>query len=59
MMAIIGPNQTANNVHLFLNELHPNQNESVPDPYYGAEDGYHTVYKLIEETCNIIINKYK
>lgn len=59
MMAIIGPNQTPNNVHLFLNELHPNQNESVPDPYYGAEDGYHTVFKLIEETCNVIINKYK
>lgn len=59
MMAIIGPNKSPQNVQLFLNELHPHQNESVPDPYYGTEDDYHTVYNLIEETCNIIINKYK
>lgn len=46
-------------VELFLNELRPGKNESVPDPWYGAEDGYHTVYKLIDETCERIIQKAK
>ena len=46
-------------VELFLNELYPGQNKSVPDPWYGSEEGYHTVYALIEKTCAAIIQKYK
>lgn len=47
-----------NKVDLFLNELHPGKNKSVPDPWYGPEPGYHEVYKLIEEACNVIVQKY-
>lgn len=43
---------------LFLNELHPEKNLSVPDPWYGTEPGYHQVYKLIDETCAAIVRKY-
>ncbi len=46
-------------VSLFLNELEPGSNKSVPDPYYGAEPGYHEVYKMVDETCDAIIKKYK
>ncbi|HEY0356869.1 MAG TPA: low molecular weight protein-tyrosine-phosphatase [Flavisolibacter sp.] len=46
-------------VDLFLNELHPGQHRSVPDPWYGTEPGYHEVYHLINETCEEIIRKYK
>lgn len=45
-------------VELFMNELHPGKNESVPDPWYGTEPGYHEVYALINETCDAIISKY-
>ena len=45
-------------VDLFLNELYPGKNKSVPDPWYGTEPGYHDVYKLINETCEKIISKY-
>jgi len=45
-------------VELFLNELYPGKNASVPDPWYGPEPGYHEVYKLIEATCEKIIAKY-
>jgi protein-tyrosine phosphatase len=44
-------------VDLFLNELYPGKNESVPDPWYGEEPGYHEVYKLIDETCEKIVRK--
>jgi protein-tyrosine phosphatase len=46
-------------VDLFLNELYPGKNASVPDPWYGTEPGYHEVYKLIEEVCDAIIKKAK
>lgn len=49
----------ATKVDLFLNELYPGKNASVPDPWYGTEPGYHEVYKLIEETCDVIIQKSK
>ena len=45
-------------VDLFLNELYPGKQMSVPDPWYGPEPGYHEVYKLIEQACDAIINKY-
>lgn len=46
-------------VDLLLNELHPGENRSVPDPWYGPEPGYHDVYDLIEAACEKIIEKYK
>lgn len=45
-------------VDLLLNELYPGENRDVPDPWYGAEAGYHKVYELIEKACNMIIKKY-
>lgn len=45
-------------VELFLNELHPGSNRSVPDPWYGTEPGYHEVFKLIDQTCAAIVRKY-
>lgn len=46
-------------VELFLNELNPGKEESVPDPYYGGADGYIFVYELVDKTCDAIIEKYK
>jgi protein-tyrosine phosphatase len=46
-------------VDLFLNELYPGENMDVPDPWYGEEEGYHTVYRLIEAACDKIIAKYQ
>jgi len=45
-------------VDLLMNELYPGKNRDVPDPYYGAEPGYHEVYKMIDEVCDAIIKKY-
>jgi protein-tyrosine phosphatase len=46
-------------VILFLNEIYPAKNKDVPDPWYGEVDGYHEVFDLIKETCELIIEKYK
>jgi protein-tyrosine phosphatase len=55
---IAGRQFDSSKVQLLLNELHPGQDEDVPDPYYGAEPGYHKVYKMIDEAAARIVAKY-
>jgi protein-tyrosine phosphatase len=37
--------------------LFPEQKIQVPDPYYGDEKDFETVYKLIEDSCEKIIEQ--
>lgn len=41
-------------VKLILNEVFPNENLDVPDPYYGGDFGFRNVYKMLDEACDII-----
>ncbi|WP_439129573.1 low molecular weight protein-tyrosine-phosphatase [Polaribacter sp.] len=43
-------------VKLILNEI-SEDNHSVPDPYYGGEQGFENVYKMLDEACTIIASK--
>jgi len=47
----------AKKVDLLLNELFPEQNLEVPDPWYGPEKGYHEVYELIDKACEQIVRR--
>ena len=44
-------------VRLILNEVGADKNASVPDPYYGGNQGFENVYKMLDEACEIIANK--
>ncbi len=44
-------------VHLILNELYPNENVDVPDPYFGLENGFEIVFKMLDEVCDVIARK--
>lgn len=46
-------------VKLFLNELYPNENRAVPDPYFGGEQGFIDVYKMVDAATDKIIEKLK
>lgn len=46
-----------NKVRLILEDLFPGENVDVPDPYYGLQNGFDTVYEMLDETCNIIAKK--
>ena len=48
-----------NKVHLILNELFPGENVDVPDPYYGMQNGFDMVYKMLDDSCTILANKLK
>ena len=45
----------ASKVELLMNVMHPGQEEDVPDPWYGGEEGYHRVYGLIDQACDRIV----
>ena len=44
-------------VDVILNELNPKSYDSVPDPYYGAGDGFQIVYDMLDNACDTIVGK--
>jgi|SRR5690554_441059 len=44
-------------VEMILNLSQPNTNMSVPDPYYGAEDGFENVFRLLDAACDVLIEE--
>lgn len=44
-------------VKLIMEEVKPNANLSVPDPYFGADNGFENVFKMLDEACEKIANK--
>ncbi|WP_299220700.1 low molecular weight protein-tyrosine-phosphatase [uncultured Aquimarina sp.] len=50
-------NNDKEKVTLILNELTPNENLDVPDPYYGGEQGFEDVYDMLNKACDCIIKK--
>ncbi len=41
-------------VQLILDEIFPNENVDVPDPYYGGTFGFENVFNMLEEACEKI-----
>lgn len=44
-------------VDMILNHVYPNENISVPDPYYGGKKGFDNVFEMLNEACEIIKDK--
>lgn len=44
-------------VKMILNYAYPNENRSVPDPYYN--NGFEQVYQMLDAACGKIIENYK
>ena len=44
-------------IRLILNEINPDLWQSVPDPYYGGEDGFQKVYDMLDQATDKIITQ--
>jgi protein-tyrosine phosphatase len=42
---------------LILNQIHPGQDRSVPDPYYDDE-GFEQVFQMLDEACQEFVNRH-
>ncbi|MDX1277765.1 low molecular weight protein-tyrosine-phosphatase [Oceanihabitans sediminis] len=41
-------------VKLILNQVYPNQNYDVPDPYTDTQQGFENVFKMLDEATDVI-----
>ena len=46
-----------NKIQLILKSIDPEKSPSVPDPYYGEEDGFEKIYRLLDKACSKIISE--
>lgn len=46
-------------VKMLMNELYPNENIPVPDPYYGLAEDFEKTWKMLDEACEAIAKKMK
>jgi len=46
-----------NKVQLFLDVLNPGAGMQVPDPYYGSEEGFEEVFRLLFKACSEFVKK--
>ena len=58
-MALAPNEEVKSKVKLILNELFPNENVDVPDPYYGGQEGFENVFNMLNEACDVIAGKLK
>ncbi len=59
MKHIAGNQMDDEKVMLFLEELYPQQQRSVTDPWYGTREGYYPVFEEIKKCCEVIAAKYQ
>ena len=59
VVALARDEEDTKKVQMILNLSQPNTNMSVPDPYFGAEDGFENVYQLLDAACDVLIEDLK
>lgn len=52
----LAPTGASARLALFMEET-LGRSEDVPDPYFGAEDGFETVYSMLLDGCSALIEK--
>ncbi len=57
VMRLAKNEQQKSKVKLLLNELFPGENVDVPDPYFGLQNGFESVYDMIDQACDVIAEK--
>jgi protein-tyrosine phosphatase len=46
-------------VKLMLNEIYPNENRSVPDPYFGGQQGFEDVFEMLMAAAKKVVSELK
>lgn len=54
VLALAHNQDDTSKVSMILNTIFPGEKVDVPDPYYGGDDGFERVYKMLDEACDAI-----
>ena len=57
VLSLAPTEESKSKVKLILNEIFPNENVDVPDPYYGGDDGFENVFDMLDQACEAIARK--
>lgn len=57
VMAMARNEDDQKKVHLMLNEIFPDENLDVPDPYMGGESGFKQVYDMLDQATDKIVER--
>jgi protein-tyrosine phosphatase len=52
-------NGHSNTPEMVMNLAYPNENISVPDPYYGGQTGFEDVYQMLDKALDELIDKLR
>jgi protein-tyrosine phosphatase len=55
LISLTETEEERNKIKLILSEINPGACESVPDPYYGSENGFQNVYNMLNKACDKIV----
>jgi len=54
LIALANNQEEREKVRMILNEINPGIFESLPDPYYGGDNGFQKIYNLLDKACDKI-----
>ncbi len=57
LIALAKNPEERNKIRMILNEINPNLYESVPDPYYGGDNGFQEIYNMLDKACDKIVDQ--
>jgi protein-tyrosine phosphatase len=57
VIALATTDQHKQKVKIILDELFPDENVDVPDPYFGMPNGFEMVYNMLDEVCDLVAQK--
>ena len=57
LLRLASSQEDSGKIKLILDYSFPNKKASVPDPYYGGSNGFESVYHLLDQACEEIIQK--
>lgn len=58
ILSLASTDEDRSKVRLILNESNPESNLEVPDPYYGGDQGFVDVYKMLDIATDKIIENH-
>jgi len=56
-MSLTRYNKDKKKVKLILNEIFPDENLDVPDPFMGGESGFKRVYDMLDQASDKIVER--
>ncbi|GAB5538398.1 MAG: low molecular weight protein-tyrosine-phosphatase [Salibacteraceae bacterium] len=59
VLALATNEQDRKKVNMIMNEIYPGENRSVPDPYFGGEDGFTKVHEMLTMAAQQVLSNLK